>query len=408
MTYTNRHAEKTFAILSEMFGAVLVTGARQVGKSTMLEHLTEGIPLLSFDDAAVISSATDAPGLFFEYNKPPVFLDEIQKAPDLFPQMKLILDRSKKKGQFFLSGSQQFEMMENVSESLSGRIGIINLLGISMREENGDVFDEPFTPTPSYFSARTETRVHKAPDKVWARIWRGSMPELLLNPKFDWSKFYGAYLRTYIERDVRQIIQATDLMKFQTFMSAAAARTGGLLNLSDMAKDVGISQPTAQSWLSVLLATNIVYLLRPYHTNLTKRAVKTPKMFFLDTGLAAYLTKWTTPDVLAGGAMSGEFFETFVVSEILKSYYNTGELDLPLYFYRDKEKNEIDLLIIKDGIAHPLEIKKTTAPNSGDISSFKLLDKLEGVRRGHGGVICFSDKLLPISGTDTSIPISYL
>jgi predicted AAA+ superfamily ATPase len=408
MTYIKRHSEKTIDTLSKMFGAVLVTGARQVGKTTMLERFTEGVPALTFDDAAVVEAASTAPELFFEYNKPPVFLDEIQKAPDLFPEIKMRIDKSKKKGLFYMSGSQQFEMMAQVSESLSGRIGILNLLGLSLREEAGDTFDDPFLPCRSAVESRRSRPAHRDAQDVWNRIHRGSMPELIANPDFDWAMYYGTYVRTYIERDVRQIVNVTDIVKFQAFIGAAAARTGGILNIDDIAKDVGISAPTANKWLSILQATNIVYLLRPYHTNATKRAVKTPKLYFTDTGLAAYLTKWSSGDVLSSGAMAGAFFETFVVTEILKSYYNSGIIDPPIYFYRDKDKREIDILIEKDGVLYPVEVKRSGAPNMGDIKAFGVLDKLYGVKRGEGGVVCFADKLLPLGETDSIIPLEYL
>jgi predicted AAA+ superfamily ATPase len=307
-----------------------------------------------------------------------------------------------------MSGSEQFEMMENVSESLSGRIGIVDMMGLSLRECDSIDFAEPFLPTKAYFEARAKHLSPLDPVSIWQRIHRGSMPELVVNPSFDWGRFFGAYVRTYLERDVRKIINVTDLMRFQSFMAAVAARTGSMLNVEDIARDVGVSQPTANTWLTVLQATNIVYLLRPYHTNATKRAVKRPKLYFKDTGLAAYLTRWTTPDAMAAGAMAGAFFETFVVTEILKSYCNTGELDAPLYFYRDKDKNEIDLLIVRDGIAHPLEIKKTASPNSGDLSAFRILDRLPDLKRGSGGVICMSEQLYPLTETDIKIPVAYL
>ncbi len=234
------------------------------------------------------------------------------------------------------------------------------------------------------------------------------MPELCENTGFDWQKFYGAYVRTYIDRDVREISGIGDTVKFTKFMIAAAACTGQLLNLSSLARDVGISSPTAERWLSVLVASNIVYLLHPYSNNITKRAVKTPKLYFLDTGLAAYLTKWNAPDVLKNGAMAGAFFETFVVSEIAKSYYNQGILELPLYFYRDKEMNEIDLLIEDGGTLYPLEINKHADPDKHDLDSFARLDKIPTVKRGAGGVICLYDNLLTLKEDDKVIPVKYL
>lgn len=239
-------------------------------------------------------------------------------------------------------------------------------------------------------------------------IHRGSMPELSSNPDFDWQIFYGSYVRTYIERDVRELSEIGDEIKFTRFMTVVAASTGQLLNVASLARDVGISQPTAERWLSILVASNLVYLLKPYFNNITKRAVKTPKLYFLDTGLAAYLTRWNTVEVLKNGAIAGAFFESFVVSEIIKSYYNKGVLDPPLYFYRDKEMNEIDLLIEDGGTLYPLEIKKHADPQKKDIKAFSELDKIPQVKRGPGGVICLYDNLLTLKGADRIIPINYL
>ncbi len=267
-----------------MFGAVLVAGPRQVGKTTMLAQLTGGMNRATLDDPILRASAEEESGTFFKDNPPPVFVDEIQKAPALFEQIKLYLDRERKKGQFFLCGSQQFRMMKGVSESLAGRIGLVTLLGFSLRESHGIAFDIPFLPTAEYFSQRKLHTADISYDEVWDTIHRGSMPELQDNPDFNWQMFYGAYVRTYIERDVRELSEIGDTVKFTKFMVAAAASTGQLLNLSSLARDVGISQPTAERWLAILVASNLVYLLQPYFNNITKRAVKTPKLYFLDTG----------------------------------------------------------------------------------------------------------------------------
>lgn len=406
--YIKRHAEKIVRELSKMFGAVLVAGPRQVGKTTMLAKVSDGMNYATLDDPILRASAEEQSGTFFKDNPPPVFVDEIQKAPMLFEQIKLILDRERKKGQFFMCGSQQFKMMKGVSESLAGRIGLVNLLGFSQRETHGIELDIPFLPTDEFFNERKKQLADIPYEAVWNVIHRGAMPELHDNPDFNWQMFYGAYVRTYIERDVRELSEIGDTVKFTKFMVAAAASTGQLLNIASLARDVGVSQPTADRWLSILVASNIVYLLQPYSNNITKRAVKTPKLYFLDTGLAAYLTRWNTPDVLKNGAMAGAFFESFVVSEIVKSYYNQGILELPLYFYRDKDMNEIDLLIEENGTLYPLEIKKHADPQKKDMDAFALLDKIPGIRRGSGGVICLYDNLITLSGNDRVIPIQYL
>lgn len=406
--YIKRHAESTIEKLSKMFGAVLVAGPRQVGKTTMLQKITKDIGYTTLDDVIILASAKEQSGTFFKDNPPPVFVDEIQKAPELFPQIKMIIDREHKKGQFYMCGSQQFQMMKGISESLSGRIGLLTLLGFSIRERHGIESDTPFIPTDEYFAERKKQLSDISYDEVWNMIHRGSMPELCENPDFDWQMFYAAYVRTYIERDVRDLTEIGDVVKFTKFMTATAASTGQLVNLASLARDVGISQPTAERWLSILVASNIVYLLKPYSNNITKRAVKTPKLYFLDTGLAAYLTKWNNAEVLKNGAMAGAFFESFVISEIIKSYYNRGIVEPPLYFYRDKEMNEIDLLIEDGGVLYPLEMKKHADPQRSDVDAFDIIDKIPGVKRGSGGVICLYDNLITLKGNDRVIPIKYL
>lgn len=406
--YIRRHAEETVGKLSGMFGAILVAGPRQVGKATMLQKLAAEMDYVTLDDPIVLASAVDTGITFFKDNPPPVFVDEIQKAPNLFPQIKMHIDKEKKKGQFFLCGSQQFHMMKNVSESLAGRLGIVTLLGLSLREKYEIPFTGPFIPTDAYFAERRKNWKDIPYADIWENIYRGSMPELYANPGFDWQMFYGAYVRTYIERDVRELTQVEDEVKFIKFMAVMAARTGQLLNLNSVASEVGVSQPTADRWLSMLVASNLVYLLKPYSNNLTSRAVKTPKLYFLDTGLAAYLTRWNTAEVLKSGAMAGAFFENFVVSEVIKSYYNQGILDPPLYFYRDKDRKEIDLIVEEGNVLYPLEVKKHSDPKADDFANFTVLDRIPGIRRGPGGVICTYDRLITLKGEDRVIPVSYL
>lgn len=406
--YITRIMEKTVEKLSQMFGAVLVTGARQVGKTTLLKTAASGVRYVTLDDPVMLQSAVEESGTFFKNNPPPVFVDEIQYAPQLFRHIKILLGVQRKMGQFYLSGSQQFRMMKNVGESLAGRLGIANLSGVSLRETAGSVFSRPFLPTEGYFRKRVESAAAVSYNEIWDIIHRGGMPELCANPEFDRQMFYGAYVKTYIERDVRELTQVGDAIKFMRFMTVTAANTGQLLNLSSLARDVGVSAPTAERWLSVLSASGLVYLLQPYHNNIIKRAVKTPKLYFLDTGLAAYLTRWTTPDVIRNGAMAGAFFESFAVSEIVKSYYNAGILEPPLFFYRDKDKKEIDLLIEDGGVLYPIEIKKHADPKKSDVEAFGILDKIPSVKRGGGGVICMYGNLAALKGNDMVIPAGLL
>ena len=421
MSYINRNCEIAINRASRMFSTVLVTGARQVGKTTLLKHLASGIPYITLDDPILLQSAIEEAGNFFKTAPPPVIVDEIQYAPNLFNYIKMIADESGKKGQFFLTGSQQFRMMKNVSESLAGRIGIINLLGLSLREIESDTFNEFFVPTDEYFAKRKLSVKQTDYKGIWEIIHKGSMPAMYSGctgeqltqsttspEELDWQMFYASYTKTYIERDVRELTQVGDELKFVKFMTAIASRTSQMLNLSSVANEVGISVPTADRWLSILISSNIVYLLQPYYNNITKRAVKTPKLYFLDTGLAAYLTRWNTPEVLEAGAMAGAFFETFVVAEVLKSYYNAGVLDPSLYYYRDKDAKEVDMLIEQNGMLYPVEIKKTSNPGKEHIDHFSVLEKIKGLTIGKGGVICMYDRSVRINDKNVTIPVSWL
>ncbi len=407
MSYIDRSVETTINKAAGMFSAVLVTGARQVGKTTLLKHMKSDIPYLTLDDPILLQSAIDEAGSFFKTTPPPVIVDEIQYAPNLFSYIKMIADEGGKRGQFYLTGSQQFNMMKNVSESLAGRIGIINLLGLSLREIEGDPFNERFVPNEEYFTKRKLTTKQTYYKQIWKIIHKGSMPAMYAD-ELDWQMFFAAYTRTYIERDVRGLAQVGDELKFVKFMTAMASRTSQMLNLSSVANEVGISAPTANRWLSILISSNIIYLLQPYYNNIAKRTVKTPKLYFLDTGLAAYLTKWISPEVLESGAMAGAFFETFVVAEILKSYYNTGVLDPALYYYRDKDAKEIDIIIEQDGALYPVEIKKTANPGEEHIESFSAIKKIKGVTLGTGGIVCMYEKHTRIDDKNVTIPVTWL
>ena len=405
MGYIHRNIESAINKAVKMFPAVLVTGARQVGKTTLLRHMFSDISYLTLDDPILLQSALEEGGGFFKTTPPPVIVDEIQYAPNLFRYIKIIADESGKKGQFFLTGSQQFKMMKNVSESLAGRIGIINLLGLSLREIKNDPFNEIFIPTEDYFKKRKMSVQPTDYRELWEIIHKGPMPAMYAD-ELDWQMFYAAYAKTYLERDVRELTQVGDELKFIKFMTAIASRTSQMLNLSSVANEVGISAPTADRWLSILISSNIVYLLQPYYNNIMKRAVKTPKQYFLDTGLAAYLLKWKTPEVLEAGAMAGAFFETFVIAEILKSNYNAGVLEPSLYYYRDKDGKEVDLLIEQNGAVYPVEIKKTSNPGKEHIVNFSALEKIKEL--GSGGVICMYEKSVHLNDKNVTIPVTWL
>ena len=402
--YIKRHLETAVLERANEKGAIVVTGARQVGKTTMIEKIKPKIAKVTFDDLAVRNRAIDEPSAFLQLNPPPIFIDEVQYAPEIFSYIKLYLDKSRHKGDYFLTGSQSFELMKNVTESLAGRAGVLELLGLSLREIRKEKWNEPFIPTLDYLLQRKEKKTNMQIKEVWKIIHRGSMPELYAQPDFNWQNFYSDYVKTYIERDVRKLTQVADEADFLKFMTVCASMTGNLLNLASVARDVGISEPTAKRWLSILRTSGIVYLLKPYSNNAIKRTVKTPKLYFLDTGLAAYLTRWLTAETLSEGAVSGQFFETFVISELLKSYLNAGKEE-DFYFLRDSNGKEIDLLIFQDNTLFPLEIKQHANPTKKDIIHFSMLDSIKNVNIGEGGVLCLSQDLLPLSDKYRIIPL---
>ena len=375
------------------------SGARQTGKSTLLKHLYPEIKEISFDDPFVEEQAKNNPDMFMMLNKPPLFLDEIQYVPSLFRYIKLSCDKSDDKGLFYLAGSQPFKLMDMVSDSLAGRIAIIEMTPLSLREIMNDKCKSPFLPTLDYIQERNNTV--KKPDSIWEIIHRGGYPALQ-DSKMDWNMYFSSYIKTYLERDVRELAAVQDLDAFRRFMVACAARTGQMLNYANIAEEVGKDANTIRNWVSILEASGIVYILEPFANSALKRVIKTPKMYFRDTGLAAYLTRWLTPETLANGAMSGEIFETFVISEILKSYSNRG-LDYRYFvsYYRGKDKirkkkngdivqeeAEIDFIIEENGILYPIEIKLNANVTADMTSAFRVLDNLPEKKRGMGAVVC--------------------
>jgi predicted AAA+ superfamily ATPase len=411
MDFIKRHAGKAVTKLANSFPVVLVTGPRQVGKTTLLQNIPKPkkTAYISFDNPLELASAREDPGTFLSLFGPPAVLDEIQYIPELFPYLKIEADTRKQKGLYYLTGSQQFHLMKNVSESLAGRVGILQLLGLSLRECAGDSFSGVFLPNREYLTKRSKTAPVHTPVELWKLIHRGFFPAVVTGYS-DQKNFFESYIRTYVERDVRALAQVGDELQFMQFITIAAARSAQLLNYRDMARDVGISEPTAKKWISILVSSGLVYLLPSYSVNVEKRTVKTPKMYFLDTGLAAHLTGWTTPTVLSQGAAAGAFFESFAIAEILKSYYNAG-IRPALYYYRDKDQKEVDLLILENGRIHPLEIKKTASPKKDDLKNFKALSSIKGMTIAPGGLICMGGfGILDSEGGNPrfSIPVSFL
>ena len=382
--YINRAIEQKLLESAKNYKAVLVTGSRQVGKSTLLKKLFPARKYVTLDDPFLEQQAKENGWMFMTLNPPPVVIDEVQHAPELFRYIKMRCDETDERGLFCLSGSQQFKLMKGVSETLSGRIAIIELNGLSLREIQRDGFSLPFLPTMEYVQARGKTA--QAPKNIWEIIHRGSYPELQ-NPELDWASYYGNYVKTYLERDVRALSAVQDLDSFRNFIIAAAARTGEVLNYSKIASEIGKDAATIKNWISILEASGIVYLLEPYARSALKRAVKTPKLYFRDTGLVCYLTRWLSPETLAYGAMSGHIFETFAVSEILKSFANNGQ-DYRYFvsYYRGHDKlkqkidgkvvemeGEIDLIIEADGVLHPVEIKQNGNVSPAATGAFQVL-----------------------------------
>ena len=402
--YIKRHIESAVKERAQEKGAIVITGARQVGKTTLVENVVPMIEQITLDDFDTQNRAMEEPSAFIQLNPPPIFIDEVQYAPNIFPYIKINLDNSKKKGQYYLTGSHRFELMKNVTESLAGRAGILELLGLSLREIRGDNWSVPFLPTLDYLLQRKSSKKELPISSVWEIIHRGSLPELIVNKSYNWRNFYADYVKTYIQRDVRHLTQVANESDFLKFMTICASMTGSLINLASVSRTVGISEPTAKRWLSILQTSGIVYLLRPFSNNQIKRFVKTPKLYFLDTGLAAYLTRWLTPETLAEGAMSGNFFESFVFSELLKSYTNAG-IEEDFYFVRDSNGKEIDLIIYQDNTIYPLEIKQHSSPTNKSINSFSLLDSLKDVNIGEGGVICLANDILPLRDNFKIIPL---
>lgn len=402
--YVHREMQGAWLRASEQFPVLLLTGARQVGKTTFLKHVCgEDRRYVTLDDPTVRALAKDDPALFLQRFPPPVLIDEIQYAPELLPLIKISVDTEKRPGQFWLTGSQQFRMMKGVSESLAGRVAIVNLLGLSLRERRRLELDvRPFLPTAAALGEREASGRGLSLKGAYEEIWKGSFPARAAGLITDNDLFYSSYVQTYLSRDIRELSRVGDEMAFLRFVRACAARTGQLLNLSNLARDADVSVNTAKSWLSMLEATFQVYLLPPYHSNVTKRLVKAPKLYFIDTGLGAYLTEWSSPETLEAGAMSGAIFETFVFVEILKSWWHRGRRP-SLYHFRDKDGKEVDFIFVEDGAVFPVEVKKSASPRRDWTRNFDRLESLGRPVR-EGGVVCLCSEVIPLTGSINAIP----
>lgn len=388
----------------------LVTGARQTGKSTLIKHEFNHFNHISFDNNLIRLQAHEEPKLFFLNNPCPLFIDEVQKEASVLEEIKQIVDNSEDRGMFILSGSQNLSLMKGVSDSLAGRVSVCELSGLSLREIHGVSFNRHFVPTDEYIHDREQELTSY--DHIWGIIHRGSYPELY-DTQRDWQDFYASYVTTYIERDIHDLVSA-DSITFTKFLTAVAARTGEILNYANIANDIGVSEPTVKTWISILERTGIVYLLQPYSASVLKRAVRAPKIYFRDTGLACFLTRWQTADTLKNSAVAGNMFETFAVSEILKSYSNQGkDYRFQIFYYRGKDRkatsdNEIDLIIEEDGILYPVEIKMTGNPKASMGSTNTVLDLIPDKKRGNGVILCLIDRKTYLRENLIALPISYI
>ena len=404
MAYINRDLEEKIKSASKEYACILITGARQVGKSTVLRHLMDdNREEVLLDDIEERKLASKDPALFLQMHSLPILIDEVQYAPELFSYIKMAIDKGAAPGSFWLTGSQPFKLMELAQESLAGRIAIIHMPSLSQHEIHGNDKTEPFSIDLEKLKKRSKINQPADLNEIYRRIWSGSLPGHISGKYTDRDLFYSSYLQTYIERDVKEIADIDDTMLFSDFIRSAACRAGQMLNVSDIAQDVGISNDTAKRWLKILEKSDIVFFLRPYSNNLLKRTIKTPKMYFFDTGLVAYLTRYSSPEALANGAINGAILENYVVSEIIKTYHNNAKECL-MWYYRDTNSNEIDLVIESDGMLHPIEIKRTASPGTELIRPFKLLDKAS-IPRGKGAIICMKETLSAVDSDNYIVPI---
>ena len=408
MEYMKRALERKFLHMSSFFKAVLVTGARQVGKTTMLKHLAmdQSRTYVTMDNIMARTLAKSDPVLFFQTYKPPIIIDEIQKAPELFEQIKIMCDESEERGRFWLTGSQQYKMMKNIRETLAGRIGILELYSLSKSEAEGlDFPNEMDFSLPCLLERQTLVQKNDIV-QVFEHIWRGGMPDVLRADAEQRQEYFNSYIETYLMRDVAEEGGVTDTVRFYKFMKACAALTAEQVNYKTLAESAEISQPTAKEWVHLLQGLGIIYLLPPYANNELKRLTKTPKLYFCDTGLCACLSMWLTRDTLMNGAASGHYFENYAVMELLKNFaYSPWKVNMT--YYRDSNGKEIDVFVEEKGVIHPLEIKKSANPDRRQVKKYELLDKAK-LERGNGGIVCMCQEVIPIDDKNCFIPCNLI
>lgn len=405
MSYLKRALESKFMEVNKDYSCIILIGPRQVGKSTMLKHLMSGTNRseVTLDDMSERNLAKNDPALFLELHPAPILIDEIQYAPELFSYIKIAIDKGAAPGSYWLTGSQAFRLMELAQESLAGRAAILHMSALSQSELYGDGSNTPFCVDLQSITKRKDTHIAATPAEIYERIWNGSMPGHRSGKYKDRDVFYSSYIQTYIDRDVSDMIPGVNKLLYADFIRAAACRAGQMLNIHDIANDVGVSDDTAKRWLTVMEKSEVIFYLRPYSNNLLKRAIKTPKMYFFDTGLVSYLTKYSSPEILQSGAINGAVLENYIVGEIIKTYHNSAK-ECFIHYYRDKESNEIDIVLESDGMLHPIEIKKSSNPGRELIGAFNILDKAS-VPRGTGAIICLKNELSAIDRQNLIVPV---
>lgn len=404
MPYINRDIESKILSLSQEYACILMTGPRQVGKTTVLKQLaSRDRAFVSLDDLEERQLAKSDPALFLQMHKAPVCVDEVQYAPELFSYIKIAVDNGAAPGDFWLTGSQVFRLMDLVQESLAGRAALLHMSSLSQHELYGSGENVPFSLSLDELQKRKARGAKADLSETYRRIWEGSMPGLRSGKFTDRDVFYSSYVQTYIDRDVSDMVDNINKLGFYDFIRAAACRTGQMLNIHSIAQDVGVSDDTAKRWLQILEKSSIIFFLRPYSNNLLKRTIKTPKMYFFDTGLVSYLTKYSSADILSSGALNGAILENYVVSEIIKTYHNAAK-ECVLYYYRDKESREIDMVMESDGELHPFEIKRSVNPGTELASTFRALDA-GSVPRGTGAVICLRPELSAVDRRNFIVPV---
>ena len=396
MDYIKRDLERKFLHMSSVFKAVMVVGARQVGKSTMLKHVAEGQnrTYVTMDDSQLRDFARTEPKLFLQTYEPPILIDEVQKAPELFEEIKILCDNSDERGRFWLTGSQSKKLVKKAGDSLAGRLCILKMYSLSAREKLSIEGVDELEFSLKSLIARQKLFPANNILTTFENIWRGGLPDVQEKDEEQLSEYFNSYIETYLMRDAVDDYGVTDTEGFRKFLRACAAFTGQLVNYNDLGVSAGVSGATAKEWVKILQSMGIVFLLEPYASNELKRLTKTPKLYFCDTGFCAYLSSWTSRDVLMNGAASGHYYENYVIAELLR-HYAYGKNKVNLNFYRDNKMKEIDLIIEENGVLHPVEIKKTAAPDKSAIKAFSVLTDA-GREIGTGVVICMSDRVLPV------------